>query len=96
MVSSGKAIDLGLDFLLGKHNLMWSGHGAAKLIFYLLEDGKEVMQDKARSHVFRHPPPNKIKKEQSNIGQRTDFKNSVGYMIPTRYVGVSFYIKEVS
>jgi len=36
---------------------MWSGHGVEKQIFFLLEDGKEVMQDKPRSHVFRHPPP---------------------------------------
>jgi len=36
---------------------MWSGHGAVKLIFFLPEDGKGAMQDKPRSHVFRHPPP---------------------------------------
>jgi hypothetical protein len=54
--------------------------------------------NKRNSYVPFHPPPEKDgpKEEQSNIGQRTDYKNSVGYMIPTRYVGVSFYIQEVS
>ena len=60
----------------------------------LMQEG--FMQDKPRSHVFRHPPPNDIKKEQSNICQRTDFKTSVGLMVPTRFVGINFYIKGAS
>ena len=55
MECDGKAIDLGLDFLLWKHNLVWSGHGEGRRIFFGSEAGKGVMQDKPRSHIFRHP-----------------------------------------
>lgn len=54
--------------------------------------------------IYRHPlmfqPPPQAedgpKEAKSNIGQRTDLKNSVGeeiILIPTRFLGVSFCLK---
>ena len=70
-------------------------NGVERKILNGLEDLMQgvFMQDKPRSHVFRHPPPDHIKKGKSNIRQRTDYKTSVGLMVPTRFVGVNFYIK---
>ena len=57
MELGGKALDPVLDFLIVEHNLMWLVHGEERQIFFGSEAGKEVMQDKPRSHTFRHPPP---------------------------------------
>jgi hypothetical protein len=51
-----------------------------------------------RSYTPFHPPPEDGLKEEKSIRrcQGTDYNYSTGYMIPTRFLGVNFYIKEVS
>ncbi len=75
--------------LNGHGNIIWAGWDEL-ILEGLLEKLKFWVC--GRLGKSNSPP----KKEQSNRSQRTDYKNSTGYMIPTRFVGVSFYIKEAS
>jgi hypothetical protein len=67
-----------------------------------IEEEDRLNDRKSGGSVYRHPlmfnppPEDEPKESKSNRSQRTDYKNSTGYMIPTRFVGVSFYIKEAS
>tara|TARA_R100000655_G_scaffold4082_1_gene13478 strand:- start:589 stop:753 length:165 start_codon:yes stop_codon:yes gene_type:complete len=54
------------------------------------------MQDKPRSHVYRHPPPENELKKSKLSGKQALKKYPEIMLIPTRFVGVNFCIKEVS
>ena len=86
--------------MIGLADGLWLGKAESKFYLAIYMLGQEGQMNetlyKRQSYTPFHPPPDDIKKEQSNIRQRTDFKTSVGLMVPTRFVGINFYIKGAS